>query len=172
MQPLSAQIFAFLLLTVLGVSLGFIYDCYRVIRHIWQPKTWGTIFGDALLWLFITLITYRFLLYTTWGEVRLYVFIALICGCFFYLKLLSRRTRHTLLRIYIFLSQIITRTWRWLLRPLRFVWIIVTLPPRLLFLLVTSVISGGRQVAAIFLLPVHRWRSRRPPPPPDQNCTG
>ncbi len=167
MQPLSDQIVAFLLLIVLGVFLGFLFDCYRLIRRLLQPKARGTILGDALFCLLITVITYCFLLFFTWGEVRLYVFLALLCGTILYLKLFSKRVLSFLVRTYSLVRKILVKLVGILLTPIKIIWLIISFPFRFLKFMILSFFYGGHRILLIFTLPIRHWGRK---PPPDQNC--
>ncbi len=106
MRPVAEQIISFLLLVILGGLVGFIYDIYRTVRRVWQPKYWGTLFGDTLFWLLITVISYAFLLLSNWGEVRLYVFLAMGLGFSAYLRCLSKPVLRRMFKAYLTVSMI------------------------------------------------------------------
>jgi spore cortex biosynthesis protein YabQ len=99
------QLIVFLSVVLLGVLVGVIFDLYRTLRKIWQPGHWGTSLGDALFWIFVTIFVYVFLIMTTWGEVRLYVFMGMGIGLVTYLKLFSYIVRRYLLKFYSILSK-------------------------------------------------------------------
>jgi len=170
MQPLADQIWAFLLVAFLGMALGLVYDLYRVIRQIWRPKRWGTILGDALFWIFSTALAYGFLLYITWGEVRLYVVLALAGGLAVYLKAASRYVSYALLHIYLIAAQIFTRLFKLILFPFRLIWRIILIPFRFIAFFVVLVLQGARQVRILLQRVQDYWRGQSPPSPPDDCC--
>lgn len=110
MQPVANQVVAFLLLIVLGNLVGVFFDIYRVFRRVRRLKKWGTNIGDAIFWILVTSITYLFLLYYTWGEVRLYVFIAMVMGLCLYIRLFSKYVCRSFLRAHSIFSKIIKIT--------------------------------------------------------------
>ncbi len=113
MQPVADQIFSFLMVMLLGNLVGIIFDVYRVLRRFWRPNHWGTIVGDLLFWLVVTFFVYAFLLFSIWGEVRLYVFVALALGLTVYLKLFSQYIRKMLAFLYSTLKRVIIFPLRW-----------------------------------------------------------
>ncbi|MDD2433449.1 MAG: spore cortex biosynthesis protein YabQ, partial [Clostridia bacterium] len=60
------QALVFALVTVWGSFVGVILDCFRTLRRIWRPKSWGTSLGDVVFWLPVTAFTYFFLMLITW----------------------------------------------------------------------------------------------------------
>lgn len=95
----QAVIFSGLL--VWGTFLGFIADCFRILRKKGRLKVWG----DLLFWLLATLLTYLFLLWFTWGAVRFYFFIGLAGGFYFYFKCCAPLTRRFLKKGYALLKR-------------------------------------------------------------------
>jgi len=106
------QVIIFSLIITLGVMLGFIFDFYRTLRQIWCPGYWGTSLGDVVFWIIVTAFSYLFLILVTWGEVRLYVFIAITIGVALYLKFFSRTARKFMYRMYCCIKTIVLRLYR------------------------------------------------------------
>lgn len=132
MQPVAEQISVFLMLVVLGMAVGFIYDFYRVLRRVHGLKKRGTNIGDIIYWLIVTVITYIFLLQFLWGEVRLYVFLSMVIGLVMYIKTLSPFIYRQLFRLYNFIIKTIKTIIRLIRIPLRFICNLVSIPFRLL----------------------------------------
>lgn len=87
---LTIQAETFVVLAVTGALLGFLFDFYRVLRGIHKPRSIMTYLSDLVYWLIATVIAGGALLYSNWGEMRLYVVIALLTGAWGYFKFLSR----------------------------------------------------------------------------------
>ncbi|NLJ75506.1 MAG: hypothetical protein GX331_11035 [Firmicutes bacterium] len=90
METLSAQLYAFSIVILAGVSLGFLFDVYRVIRGILRPGIISTALLDLFFWALLAPILAVYLLLANWGELRGYVLIGLILGFLFYRLILSR----------------------------------------------------------------------------------
>lgn len=89
-MDLTIQAETFAVLAITGVLLGFLFDFYRVLRGIHKPRSIITYLSDFVYWLIATVIAGGALLYSNWGEMRLYVVIALLAGAWGYFRLLSR----------------------------------------------------------------------------------
>lgn len=107
MQSVADQVIAFLLVMCLGFFVGFVFDCYRILRQILRLNHWGTIIGDFIFWIVITCFSYAFLLWSNWGEVRIYVFLAIGIGVLCYLKIATHKVQPVLFKIYRMLGRVI-----------------------------------------------------------------
>ena len=111
----AVQAETFAILTAVGVLLGLLFDFYRVLRGIYKPRRVVTAAGDLVYWLFATVITGGALLYSNWGEMRLYVVLALLAGAGGYFKFFSR----TSLRLMIFCMRWLATLIKWLASVVR-----------------------------------------------------
>lgn len=123
----------------IGILAAFCYDYYREIRRAFRFKKTGTILGDLIFWLFITVIVFALLLEANWGELRMYVFLGLGMGALLYYYLLSRPVSrlvrikfYIIHRIYSLFVQIISFLWNAVLTPFRFIILLITYPLRVL----------------------------------------
>lgn len=88
-MELSGQVLTFVFTIITGIFLGGVFDCYRVLRGIFNPKTLITWFTDLLYWLIATAVVFIVLVFSNWGELRLYVFIGILSGLVLYYNFLS-----------------------------------------------------------------------------------
>ena len=130
MESLVNQTYAFAVTVVIGVTAGFCYDYYRVVRGVFRLKKVGTCLGDVLFWLVTTAMVFFMLLRGNWGEVRLYVFAGIGLGAFIYYRLFSRAMSR-LVRFKFFLFH---KTWELFIKALVFLWMVILFPFRLLIL--------------------------------------
>jgi spore cortex biosynthesis protein YabQ len=72
-----------------GVALGLLFDTYRVLSGEFRFPRWIIPPLDLLYWAVGTLAVFRILFLSNGGEVRLYVFLAMMIGVSFYFGLLS-----------------------------------------------------------------------------------
>ncbi len=145
METLSTQLYAFGIVMLAGISLGVLFDVFRVIRGLLRPGLFATPLLDLLFWVICTPVLILYLLLANWGELRGYVAIALILGFVFY-KLFLGGTVLTLLLWLVrgvsgLLSMIVT-----------FVLWLVSVPVRLLARLSLDLPR--------IRLPVWRWKPR------------
>ncbi|MDN5344258.1 MAG: hypothetical protein PWQ18_369 [Clostridia bacterium] len=138
--------------------LGFIFDCYRVGRYLGRPGVVATYIGDISFWVLFTALAFTLLMLINWGEVRVYVFLALALGVTLYTCFLSRGVRRGLYT-----------GGRWLAGLWAF-------NRRLLRRTVLVVIMPGRWFLTGLMLPFtplrHFWRRWRPPGGPPGGVAG
>ena len=132
MVPLLDQFYYFAFTVLIGVVAGFCYDLYKVTRGTLRLRKIGTALGDVLFWIVLTGVVFTLLLMSNWGEVRLYVFLGLVLGAVIYLSILSRSTTSLLQLTF----KTIRRLWKFFIRLLDFVWRLICLPFRFLYLAV------------------------------------
>ena len=75
---------------IAGMITGVLFDIYRIIRGIKNPKVTLTFFCDIIFWVFSAFVIFIFLLYTNYAFMEIYIFLYIALGTYIYLKLLSR----------------------------------------------------------------------------------
>lgn len=93
MDPIIVQVSAFIVMFVAGVTLGFMFDLYRLVRAAVHPR--GVLDGlfDFLFWCITAPVMIGFIFYGNWGDLRVYVFVAITLGAMFYFGALGRPVR-------------------------------------------------------------------------------
>ena len=76
----SGQVFSFLLAVVLGGIFCLFFDMFRSFRKSFEHSILAVFAEDIFYFAVITPITFCFLLATTNGELRFYVFFAMLLG--------------------------------------------------------------------------------------------
>ncbi|MFZ5945265.1 MAG: spore cortex biosynthesis protein YabQ [Bacillota bacterium] len=138
MYSIYDQIFAFAVTICIGILGGMLFDIYRVFRGLWKPKKIGTFIGDLIFWLLLTCMVFLLLLFGNWGEIRIYVFIGIGIGCWFYLKFFSPKFKIFLRKIFIAVGKALRFIWRVIIWPFKMAVRILLIPLGL----VTSGISA------------------------------
>ena len=141
MQSVYQQTLNFIITIGIGFLVGIIFDIYRVVRSIWQPKKLGTFIGDIFFWILITFLVFTLLLMGNWGEVRIYVFLGLTLGFTMYIKYFSLKGQKFISKFFYLVYKI-----------LRLVWKVITWPFKVLFaallipvgFILTAIIHIGR----------------------------
>jgi spore cortex biosynthesis protein YabQ len=115
-MSLTTQFYTMLAMVGMGSWLGAALDTYG--RFLKRPKRahWVVFINDLLFWLFQGLIIFYILLLVNEGELRFYVFIALLCGYAAYQSIL-KEWYNTALEIFI---QFMIGTYRFLAKAFRF----------------------------------------------------
>lgn len=135
-MEIGSQMAAFALIMSAGLLLGLLLDSYRIARSVFKPNIWVTSLGDVLYWLTAIPIVFGALLAGNWGELRWYVFVALLTGTILYYRLLSRFSvrliRVALLSLVAAEQWLATLVYHIVLRPIWLLGKTVTFPFRFL----------------------------------------
>lgn len=90
MTSLSLQFFTMGMMLLSGIGLGVIFDGYRVVSNELRFPRWTLPVLDMVYWLAASLLVFRVLYASNYGEVRAYVFLGLLIGVLGYYWLLSK----------------------------------------------------------------------------------
>ncbi|WP_274365910.1 spore cortex biosynthesis protein YabQ [Paenibacillus thermotolerans] len=88
-MTLDTQLLTLAAMALSGAGLGLLFDTYRVVSGEFRFPRWLIPPLDLLYWFAGTLAVFRILYESNGGEVRMYVFLALLIGVSFYFGLLS-----------------------------------------------------------------------------------
>ncbi|MGD8399829.1 MAG: spore cortex biosynthesis protein YabQ [Bacillota bacterium] len=110
MEYVTVQLSSFVTLLLTGMVLGGFFDLYRVWRSTVKVNWFITAGGDLLFWLIALLMATPLIFWSTWLELRLYVWLAIIAGVVMYFVTFSRLLLPVLLRL--------VRTVTWMPRQL------------------------------------------------------
>lgn len=105
--PVEQQLLVFLYFIAVGLITGLIFDFFKAFAKVFSFSRRIIFFMDLILCLLAALIIYQILYLLNYGEVRLFVFIALVFGMFFYYLVLSVFMYRNLLIIFRALRSII-----------------------------------------------------------------
>ncbi|HZK34184.1 MAG TPA: spore cortex biosynthesis protein YabQ [Bacillota bacterium] len=83
------QAYVFLATVYSGFIIGFIYDIFRMIRHIIKPGRLATAILDLVFWIIIAGVSFLVVFNVNYGEVRVYTIAGLIIGWSLYAMILS-----------------------------------------------------------------------------------
>lgn len=88
-MSLETQVMTMLTMFVCGSALGIVMDMYRITARELHLSRFFTPWIDAVFWIAATWVVFRALLASNEGELRFYVFLALVIGVWFYFKTAS-----------------------------------------------------------------------------------
>ncbi|WP_373325744.1 spore cortex biosynthesis protein YabQ [Sporomusa paucivorans] len=153
-MELSTQIRTFVLIVTTGIVLGILFDTYRVLRRRFRPPWLVTSLTDLLYCLLASAIAFTALLASNWGELRFYVYIALLVGIIAYYRLVSQYVMKFIMALLLLITKLCHLTKLavafTIIKPVVFVTRTVLWPFRFI----------GRKYSA--------WYKRRRPPPPEE----
>ena len=118
----SNQANLFLIFTLEGITIGLIFDIFRILRKSFKTSDIVTYIEDILFWL----ITGILLLYTifvfNYGEIRFFMFVGIFLGAMLYMLLISRYVIKISVTVIEILKKIITFIFKISIFPFRFIY--------------------------------------------------
>jgi spore cortex biosynthesis protein YabQ len=96
---LNHQLLTMALMLGCGLGLGFFFDIYRVLTGKLNIKRWLTAILDILFGLAAAVAVFRVLYYSNFGELRFFIFVALMLGIYLYYKWFSKGVIQLVLQI-------------------------------------------------------------------------
>ncbi|MCA0989556.1 spore cortex biosynthesis protein YabQ [Guptibacillus algicola] len=106
-MTLTVQFYTMVAMVAMGVWLGIAMDTYSRFLHPRRSKSLWLYLNDVVFWLLQGLLVFYVLFTVNEGTLRLYVFLALLCGYAAYRALFQQLYRHTLERIIIITVSVI-----------------------------------------------------------------
>jgi spore cortex biosynthesis protein YabQ len=88
-MTLSTQFLTMLSMVGMGSLFGAMFDTYQRFLNRPKRKHWIVFFNDLIFWIIQALIVFYTLFLVNNGELRFYIFIALLCGFAAYQSLLK-----------------------------------------------------------------------------------
>jgi spore cortex biosynthesis protein YabQ len=120
-MTLSTQFLTMLSMIGMGALFGVMFDTYQRFLHRPKRKQWFVFFNDILFWSIQALIIFYVLFQVNKGEIRLYIFIALLCGFATYQSLFKH--------IYLRLLEIVISTVIWIINFMKKTFIFIIYKP-------------------------------------------
>ncbi|MGB8001486.1 MAG: spore cortex biosynthesis protein YabQ [Anaerobacillus sp.] len=106
-MTLTVQFYTMIAMVAMGVWLGIAMDTYSRFLHPGKSKNVWLYANDVVFWLLQGLLIFYVLYGVNEGELRFYVFIALLCGYAAYRSLFQPLYRRVLERIIIIITGLI-----------------------------------------------------------------
>ncbi|MCP3742310.1 spore cortex biosynthesis protein YabQ [Rossellomorea sp. BNER] len=95
-MTLTTQFYTMLAMVGMGALFGAMLDTYQRFLNRSARKKWLVFLNDFLFWILQALLIFYILFSVNFGEVRIYIFLALLCGFSAYQALLKRNYLHLL----------------------------------------------------------------------------
>jgi spore cortex biosynthesis protein YabQ len=96
---LNHQFLTMALMIGCGLGLGVIFDIYRVLSDKLNLSRWVIAILDITYGLIAAVAVFRVLYYSNYGQLRFFIFVALILGVYLYYKWFSKRVIRNVVRI-------------------------------------------------------------------------
>lgn len=90
MEEVYKQLFCLFVFTITGISIGILFDIFRILRKSFKTVDWITYIQDILFWILTGIIILFSIFQFNNGEVRGYIFIGIILGVLLYMLTISK----------------------------------------------------------------------------------
>ena len=84
------QAYTFLIFMINGVGIGIIFDIFRILRKSFKTSDFITYIEDIIFWILSGILTLYTIMIFNNGEIRLYIFIAILLGVSIYILTISK----------------------------------------------------------------------------------
>lgn len=125
-MSLEVQFLTMGLMLASGVLIGILFDLYRVLAHELHFPRWLIPLLDLAYWAVATVLIFRVLLFSNFGQVRLFVFLGLFAGYTLYFLVLSQASMQTirwLIRVVKAIVRFLVRTFQiCIVKPVLFIY--------------------------------------------------
>ena len=101
------QAFLFVIFILNGISIGILFDTFRILRKSFKTIDIVTYIEDVIFWILTGVITLFFIFTYNNGEIRLYVFLGIILGILLYMLTISKYIIKVSVKIILFLKEIL-----------------------------------------------------------------
>lgn len=163
-MTLSTQFLTMLSMIGMGTLFGAMFDTYQ--RFLKRPKrrSWIVFFNDLLFWITQALIIFYVLFLVNNGELRFYIFIALLCGFAAYQSLMKglylrllEITIHTVVSVYQFIRKsFMVLIYKPIIGIIQLLISLIILLGRGLFTLVKFVLKVLLFIFKVIFVPIHK----------------
>ena len=122
LKLVTNQAYLFLIFIINGFLIGLLFDFFRILRRSFKTKDTITYIQDIIFWI----LTGFIILYSTFtfnnGEIRIFMFVAIILGIIFYITLISSYIIKINIRIINFIKITIAKITNTVLLPFQFIY--------------------------------------------------
>lgn len=116
------QAYLFLIFILNGILIGLLFDFFRILRKSFKTKDIITYIQDIIFWI----LTGFIILYSTFtfnnGEIRIFMFIAILLGIIFYMTLISSYVIKINVAIINFIKNMIAKIINIILMPFKWIY--------------------------------------------------
>ena len=84
------QAYIFMAFSIVGVTIGILFDIFRIIRKTIKTNDFFTYIEDVLFWILTVIIIIFSMYYFCDGELRFFMVIGIVLGTIIYLLTISR----------------------------------------------------------------------------------
>lgn len=119
---ITNQAYLFLIFTLNGIIIGILFDVFRILRRTFKTNDIITYLQDLIFWILAGISVLYFIFEFNNGELRMYIFIAIILGLILYMLTFSAYIIKINVAILKFLKTIIIKLFTLILLPFKYLY--------------------------------------------------
>ena len=108
MQEVYNQLFCLGIFIITGISIGLLFDIFRILRKSFHTADWITYIQDVLFWILAGSMMLFSIFTFNHGEIRSYVFIGILIGVVIYMLAISKLVVKSSVTIILFIKKILS----------------------------------------------------------------
>lgn len=108
MQEVYNQLFYLGIFIITGISIGLLFDIFRILRKSFHTADWITYIQDVLFWILAGSMMLFSIFTFNHGEIRSYVFIGILIGIVIYMLAISKLVVKSSVTIILFIKKILS----------------------------------------------------------------
>lgn len=108
MQEVYNQLFCLGIFIITGISIGLLFDIFRILRKSFHTADWITYIQDVLFWILAGSMMLFSIFTFNHGEIRSYVFIGILIGVVIYMLAISKLIVKSSVTIILFIKKILS----------------------------------------------------------------
>lgn len=108
MQEVYSQLFCLGIFITTGISIGLLFDIFRILRKSFHTADWITYIQDVLFWMLAGSMMLFSIFTFNHGEIRSYVFIGILIGVVIYMLAISKLIVKSSVTIILFVKKILS----------------------------------------------------------------
>ncbi len=90
MNEIYRQLFCLGIFILVGIAIGFLFDCFRILRKSFKTADWITYIQDIIFWILTGIIILFSIFKFNNGEIRSYIILGIFFGFLIYILTISR----------------------------------------------------------------------------------
>lgn len=108
-MDVNIQLTHFVITLCIGCALGLIFDFYRTLHRIFQPRIFVTYFCDTLYLIAAIIFAFTCLVLSNLAAIRFYIYFGIIIGWIFYYKCFSNCVNLWMFKVVLVLLMILRK---------------------------------------------------------------
>lgn len=117
----TEQIYIFFIFIINGILIGIFFDVFRILRKSFKTSDIITYIEDSIFWILTGILILYSIFTFNQGEIRTYIFLALIIGIIIYILTLSKYFIRISIKVINLIQHILKIFFHFLLFPFKWI---------------------------------------------------